>query len=240
MIKEAINKILDLAPIQTKKINELFYSKSGLVQITPPEFERPEPLSFNTLTGMVDHIKTGHLLPENDKETFLQVGSFGEVFLRGALQPENRNKRFLYAQSVLSAKPFMFGNWYDLETFIISLQSQFVETQEINDLISHLGHIANETIVDNTDDGFSQTIQVKTGITTKSEVVLENPMALRPYRTFMEIEQPSSNHIFRLRNKPCGMECTIIEADGDQWKLEAIQSIKAWLSDKLPEMTIIA
>lgn len=237
MIADAINKILDLAPIQTEKINDLVYSKSGLVQVTPPEFCSPTTLIFHTLTGLVDFAKDEHTSNKTNK--LIHVCGFGHVKLCGELQPENRNARFVYAEATTSGESFSFGTWYDLETFIIALQSQFVETQEINDLISHLGHIANETIVDNTDDGFSQTIQVKTGITTKSEVVIKNPMTLQPYRTFMEIDQPASQHIFRIRSKG-GMSCTLVEGDGGKWKLDAIQGIKAWLAHELPDMRILA
>ncbi len=238
MLKEMIDRILALASPEVIQVEGRNYAKSGLVHIKPSEFHNPDFLKFRTLTGMADFVKKQFSKAET-KKMFLHVDSYKEVALLGELQPENNNKRFSYGVTRISGEPFSFGNWYDLETFIIALQSQFVETQEINDLISHLGHIANETIVDNTDDGFSQTIQVKTGITTKSEVVIENPMALRPYRTFMEIEQPESQHIFRIRTKG-GMSCTLVEGDGGKWKLDAIQSIKEWLAKELPEMTIIA
>lgn len=236
MIKEAIDKILALAPIQTKKIDERNYTKDRLTHIAPPEYTDPHRLDFHTLTGMIDHIKAKSLLKT---ELFLLVDDHSRVSLCGAIQPDNYNKRFIYAVSSLVSRPFAFGTWWALEEFIISLQSQFVQTDITEKLIQHLGHLANETVTENKDDGFSQSYQIKTGVTTKAEVQIENPMVFQPYRTFMEIDQPSSQCVFRLRTTD-GMQCKIVEADGDQWKLGAIQSIKKWLGEQLPNMTIIA
>ncbi len=234
MLKEMIEKILSLAPIQTIKHDGRTYTKSGVHQIKPPSFTDPARLDFHTLTGMVNYIKdderTGALIIVNDHS---------QISLCGPLQPDNNNKRFIFAASSLVSNPFDFGRWYDLETFIIALQSQFVYTDEVGNLLDHLGHLANEHVIDNKDDGLSQSIQVRTGITTKSSVTIKNPMTFEPYRTFMEIEQPASQHIFRMRNQN-GMQCTLVEGDGGKWKLDAIQGIKAWLSEKLPDMTIIA
>ena len=244
MIKAAIDKILALAPIQTFDLDNRTYAKGNLAQITPPEFASPEPLLFKTLSGLVDHIKAGQLLLDNDKGVFLQVDDFNSVSLRGDLQPDNSNKRFLYAKSMLAVTSFEFSDprhpiWYDLENFVIALQSQFVQTDTIKDLIAHLGHLANETVVDHKDDTFSQSYQVKTGITTKSSVVITNPIILAPYRTFAEVDQPLSDCIFRLRNQG-GVQCALFISDGDKWKLDAIKNIKAWLEENVSGIDVVA
>ena len=39
----------------------------------------------------------------------------------------------------------------------------------------------------NKDDGFTQTLEIKTGITTKEKVEVKNHVLLQPYRTFREV-----------------------------------------------------
>ncbi len=244
MLEKFIDRILDLAQIETFEHKERVYSKDVLREITPPEFVSPEPLLFKTLSGMVDHIKAGQLLQDSDKGVFLQVDDYNKVSLRGELQPENSNNRFLYATSMLAIVSFQFSEptkpiWYDLENFIIAVQSQFVQTDSIKDLIAHLGKIANENIVTVADDSFSQTIQVETGITTKSSVKITNPITIAPYRTFAEVDQPISHCIFRMKSQG-GMQCAMFIADGGKWKLDAIKNIKAWLAEQLPDIKVIA
>ena len=53
---------------------------------------------------------------------------------------------------------------------------------------------------------------------------------LRPYRTFLEVEQPESDFLIRIRE---GGEIGFFEADGGAWKLFARSIIKSKLEDLL-------
>jgi len=67
-------------------------------------------------------------------------------------------------------------------------------------------------------------------------------VVLRPYRTFLEIEQPASAFVFRLRRGREGElpTCALFEADGGRWKLEAIERIRDYLKEQLSEIAVIA
>jgi hypothetical protein len=57
---------------------------------------------------------------------------------------------------------------------------------------------------------------------------------LAPYRTFQEIEQPSSPFLFRIKGTPGeGVQCALFEADGGAWRLDAVARIEAWLTKAL-------
>ena len=67
-----------------------------------------------------------------------------------------------------------------------------------------------------------------------------NPVTLRPYRTFNEVEQPASQFIFRI-NKMANL--ALFEADGGKWQLEAIGNIARYLAKELVDnnkITILA
>lgn len=90
------------------------------------------------------------------------------------------------------------------------------------------------TIAEYGDDGVTQKATVKTGIASKGEAIVPNPVKLRPYRTFLEVEQPASEFIFRVKqNKYDGISCAIFEADGGAWKIAATSSIKDYLQFEL-------
>lgn len=90
----------------------------------------------------------------------------------------------------------------------------------------------------------TQKASVKTGIASKSDAIVPNPVVLRPFRTFVEVEQPKSDFIFRMKqDKYDGITCAIFEADGGAWKNAAMANIKAYLEFELAEydyITIIA
>lgn len=78
--------------------------------------------------------------------------------------------------------------------------------------------------------------------TSKGEALIPNPVVLKPYRTFLEVDQPESAFIFRMKEGH-GVECAIFEADGGAWMMEAMQNIKAYLEKELEGMeqfTVIA
>ena len=85
---------------------------------------------------------------------------------------------------------------------------------------------------------------IKTGIASKGEAVVPNPVRLRPFRTFVEVEQPESAFVFRMRqDSDDGVECAVFEADGGAWKNAAMENIKKYLQlelSDLPQFTVIS
>nr|ABP73607.1 hypothetical protein [Bacillus thuringiensis] len=69
-------------------------------------------------------------------------------------------------------------------------------------------------------------------LATVDEVAVPNPVSLQPYRTFVEVAQPESDFIFRMKDGP---RCSLYEADGGAWKLEAIKNIKEYLNAELAD-----
>lgn len=69
-------------------------------------------------------------------------------------------------------------------------------------------------------------------------------MCLRPYRTFLEVEQPESAFVFRMKQDNYGsVMCAVFEADGGAWKMDATQAIKEYLQrelDGMPQFTVIS
>ena len=72
------------------------------------------------------------------------------------------------------------------------------------------------------------------GIASKSDAVVPNPVKLRPYRTFVEVEQPVSEFVFRMKDNN-GITCALFEADGGAWKNTAMRNIKNYLESELED-----
>lgn len=81
----------------------------------------------------------------------------------------------------------------------------------------------------------AQKATVKTGVASKADAVVPNPVTLIPYRTFLEVQQPASDFIFRMKSAN-GVQCAIFEADGGAWKNEAMDNIKEYLKNELADL----
>lgn len=231
MLKALLDRILELSEIRTFELGGSTHAKvdgNRLGRILLSNQVQPKTLIFNNLSGLVDYFDR---VDFDVEKLFYVVTSPTEVSLMSSLDPTNNNVRFTFATATLQVESFRFGNWYDLETFIINLLSLFEQTEKRDATIEMMANIANEHVVQNTDDKFSQSLQVKSGLTTKANEVVENPITLIPFRTFREIEQPESNFILRYQNRK-GIEAALFEGDGGCWKLDAILRIKNWLTEK--------
>ena len=236
MIKEAINRILELSIGQRVTIDNRDYSTNRLFEIIPPTVK---PFTIHTLTGIIDYFSS----PEDVKkeETLLHIETPTTLALFGPYTDQWKQRdRFLDIE-LIKGNPFRFNYWYEHEQFVIEMQAKFIQDETTKLILSRVGNITDQHVKNIADDGISQDITVRKGITQEANTKVPNPVTLNPYRTFPEVEQPSSNFIFRLRSVDGGLpQCALFDADGGQWQLEAIQNIKEWLEEKLPEVAIIA
>lgn len=234
MITEAIEKIISLGGTKAEEINGRMYS-NGPVGMKPLESPKAETLTIHTLTGIVDY--------EPNKIDMIHIADHKTVHLTNAAYDDNWLGRSIYLTSIHNSPVFQFGNYYPLEDFMIALQAMFVQDQSTADILKIIGNLKDESVKQVADNGITQTVTAKVGITMSENVPLPNPVTLRPYRTFMEIEQPASTFVFRMHSgRGTGQPptCALFESDGRMWSLTAIQSIKTWLAEKIPGIKIIA
>lgn len=231
--------------IQDSVRNEMV-TVGGVEYSTLPlhDLRTPDPviktLEVNTLTGLVDYLQKASEV----EAPIIHVVGHDEVVIFTLAEGRFRRREYpikAKCETVLG-KTFNFGQYYDSESFNVALQSLFVLTDESESVLRVVGNIKEEAVKETGDDGRTQTVTARAGIARIAEVDVPNPVTLQPYRTFREIEQPSSPFILRLRSGSGGQKptCALFEADGGKWKLTAIGRIKDWLAEKLPEATIIA
>ena len=66
-------------------------------------------------------------------------------------------------------------------------------------------------------------------------MIVPNPVTLCPYRTFLEVEQPESQFVFRIKDEG-GVQFKLVEAEGGMWKNEAMHLIKNYFLSELKEI----
>jgi len=238
MIKAAIDRILELGRSETFEANGRLYFQNG-----NPVREPSHPtIKVNTLTGFLDSLKSD-FDGCNPSNVCIHVVSHAQVKAIGhVMGPFLQRDTYVVATLIDPTNPFRSGNWYDHESFIISLQACFEPCDSLSAILALIGNLKDEKVKQINDDGITQTVTARTGIARVEPVNVPNPVVLYPYRTFFEADQPPVKFIFRMRSgKEGGLpECALFESDGGFWKLQAIQNIKDYLVEHLPEFTVIA
>lgn len=242
MIKEALQYIVGLGEANVKEYilpdgEKGLYSDKLLHRMETP-VPVAEKLYLHTLTGLVDYIKSG---ADNFADKMIvEVQSPTKVHLYSKLN-KRRDREYLIEVDAMVPE-FSFDRFYEQENFCIALQSKFVSNEDRELLLKFTGTVEAGTVEQYGDDGVTQKATIKTGLTSKGEALIPNPVVLKPYRTFLEVDQPESAFIFRMKEGR-GVECAIFEADGGAWRMEAMQNVKAYLEKELEGMeqfTVIA
>ncbi len=242
MIKEALQYLVKMGNPDTVMIGDRPYTGIDLKPVYNPN---PNSLEIHTIVGNVDYCKARAEDLAGDfpltELPFIHIENPTTVKLYSWLKrPWMQRHNFLTVQ-MFKSNTFPFGSYLDHEQFVIQLQSKFVQNETTAQILRIVGNLADEVVKTVTDDGVTQGVHVKSGI-RKGDDKIPNPVSLAPYRTFPEIEQPESNFVLRLKSGKTGElpSVALYDADAGQWQLEAIQSIKKWLAEKLPQVVIIA
>lgn len=210
------------------------YNKWTPVEVPLPYDEpTPKPLTFYTLDGLIDYILTNveGTIPsgESDEKLIIQVVNWQQVVL-WSKPSKHRKQRHVIASVEAHTPNIQFGYHMDNETFCTMLLSDFIDTEARASLFKVVKCLTNEQSLRTADDGVSQVVTVKQGVTLAADVKFENPVPLKPMRTFTEIDQPESNFTLRIDEKA---RPALFEADGGAWKNAAVASIKQYLTSNL-------
>ncbi|HBC99832.1 MAG TPA: hypothetical protein DC053_11515 [Lachnoclostridium sp.] len=238
MTREALQYVVGLSEANILEINGDTYTDKQVHRID--NNLRAAAIELNTLTSLVDYAKA--FADEMSDQMLVQVVSPTEVKLISCLDMDRKRECLVNVEAMIPE--FAYGRYMDHESFIIALQSKFIDNDDRALLLRFAGTVKDESVAQYGDDGVTQTATVKTGITSVEKAIVSNPVILRPYRTFVEVEQPDSAFVFRMKqSEGRGVECAIFEADGGAWKNAAMRKIKGYLQSELselPQFTVIS
>ena len=247
--KEVIEKIISLAPPTIVLVNGIEYSTEQLYQVPEkrkpevlPAFPAPEKIeTIKTLTGLVAMLQAEEC--KHWPMMYVIVNGPDSVYV--ATQPrEDATRASLFkAQAVLPT--LTYGSFVDMESMIITLRSKFIATDESAALIKSISNIRGEVSAEHADDGVAQKVTMKAGIGQLGTGTIQPIQRLRPYRTFLDVEQPESEFLFRMQNggkEGAPPQMALYESDGGMWRNKAAGNVAAYLTkalEGLPNITVI-
>lgn len=233
MLKEAIEKIVSLAAPTIREIegNTFVITPDGATSELHPEAVFPGELSLSSLDALVKMIRSEAAAIHGSEAPFyitIPDHLTAKCFLH-PLETKRCLRPVLYVAHATDVPGWDSKNEMGFEEAQIAMRTRFQETADTAYLQKLLSEITCGAKVTMNDNGIATSVVTQKGVALQSNEVIRPIVSLRPYRTFQEVEQPSSQFLIRINER----RILFVEADGGMWKLKARETIKAHLEDKL-------
>lgn len=227
ILAEFVDKIISLRAPTVIEVAGQQYSNQRFERIKP-HVDRPSVYEVTGLDSIVQLLRK-----EIDRVggfAFVRVASHDRVYVSTSYQAD-MSRNTLYAAT--ADVPGFRGGWRDQEQAVIELRSLFIPGAGTKYLLDLLSRMSKDSGVTTKDNGVTQTVEAKTGVSLKQNVEINPRVKLQPFRTFLEVSQPESEYLLRVNE---GGDIGLFEADGGVWKLEAKRNVRDYLSDKLSDL----
>lgn len=224
MLKEAIQYLVGLNENRTYEINGITYSDRQLHRIDPA-IVKPSAVRLSSLDGIVKLIENEADIHKHPIYIRIDSPTHISVFT-GILDDMERCTICVSENNDVNFEP----GWCRHQEAIIALRSRFIPTDDTSYLLDLLSRMSTDSEVTSVDNGVTQTVTARQGVSLKENVTVKPIVSLRPFRTFREVPQPESEFLLRVDdNNRVGL----FEADGGIWKMEAKIAIANYFRDHI-------
>lgn len=227
MLKEFVQYLVSLKDNKTYDIHGDTYSDRELVRVAP-HIDRPARISVSSLDSIVQ-------LVCHELDMFTNLPVFIRAEDARAVSVFTTYDDVMARDNLYRAEcdvPGFRDGFREYEQAIIELRSRFAPGSGVDYLLDLLSRISKDNGVTTSDNGVSQTVEARQGVSLRTMVAVKPRVALRPYRTFLEVEQPESEFLLRLDDNG---NVGLFEADGGMWRQTAKASILAYFEARLSD-----
>ena len=238
--KSFIEKIEEMNSVKLEDIEGKVYSNKKLYLVEKPVYSHPL-MNIATLHGAVTY------LYENKdnlthKNLMIVVNDYSSVTVVTRAMGYDNHRETILQVTLDQSKAFPYELFFNKEDFTIALRSTFEDTPDLADLLAYSGKVSDESSVKTEDDGITEHVQVKQGLSgaRTEDQLLPVKVTLKPFRTFLDIDQPESEFLFRMKKAGDGIECALFQSDGGFWRNKARNNIRNYFQKNIEDITVIA
>lgn len=246
MIREAIDKILGLAPPTYQKVidalgREATFSSTPVHEVKASAPAVSAKVQVFTLAALADLVKAGLEGGDFPANAFFHIADERTVELVNRVTDTYGRRVCFIKAAPVPFEGFRFGQWMNQEEFVIAFSSKFADSADKAKVLTIASSMTNEATSLSEDTGFTQKVTIKKGLRQMESLTIDPKVKLAPFRTFPEIPQPESEFVFRAKANGEGVpHLMLVEADGGAWKVDAIETIKQRLESFGLNIPIIA
>lgn len=230
MIRAAIEKIEEMVQPQQVSLNghDYLLDKDGTYKEILPEYPSPDEINLYSLDALVKMVRTE--ATRQGSTVYITIPSHQQALCFSGLIPSERMARDHYYRACAQDVPGWESSvQMGFEEAMIALRTRFQESDDTEYVLQLLNNISTGSKVTFNDNGVATTVVTQHGVSLVQSDNIRPIVNLKPYRTFQEVDQPESPFLIRISERAI----RFIEADGGMWKLQARQTIKAFLETQL-------
>lgn len=229
MIRQALEYLVGLRENKTYTIDGHSYSDNDLTLIKEPK-PAPRAIDVKTLSAVAA------LIRKEEKHfvspTFIEVLNPRELTVYSSYDTEDEYTRHEYYRVKCDAPRFNPA-WYEREDMIINLMSLFDKTADLDYVLDLISKISQNSSIETADNGITQKVTARQGVELKETTTIKPIVSLKPFRTFLEVEQPESKFLLRVGER---LRIGLLEADGGKWTLAAKRNIADYFAHELKDL----
>lgn len=228
MLKSFVEKLTELATPKTYETETSVYASKDLAFIENKK-RRPRCIDVTGLDSICKLVRNeaGHI----GRQIFIRVSDYKEVSVFTTLDSDE--ERFYLYKCAADTPSVTMGRFLPYENAVIEIRSLYIPNPDTDYLLKLLSSVSSESKVTSTDNGVTQKVEAKAGIALSTLVEVKPRVVLRPFRTFVEVDQPESEFLLRISDKG---EIGLFPADGGVWKLEATRNVAKYFEQELHDL----
>jgi hypothetical protein len=235
--RTAIEKIEELVThsLEEATVHGIPYDRKTWKPIDEPSHET---LMVKTLQAFADYVL--HAAPPSFTWVVHIVDPTKVRLVSNTENPTKQRNVLLTADAIIPPQG-KFGAWMPQDEFSIWLQTTFVQTVALEELLKLAGNVKAQAISVSTDDGVSQEATVQRGIATVEREGVKPKWELSAWRSFNEVPQSSGWYLFRLAQAPSNaIHMSLHPVIDASWALKAMKEIRTFLGERLKGYTVLA
>lgn len=230
MLKAMIEKIEKMAGPKVFDVGNEHYASGQLIRIDPKK-DFPKSITLTGLDSVCKMVNNEANDLFSEDQILIQVEDYRTVHVFTTLDGE-MDRCWLY-KCQADTPGVMVNRFISHEEAVVQLRSLYIPNDDLNYLLRLLSSVSTESKVTSNDNGVSQTVEARHGVALTATVEVRPYVNLQPFRTFLEVTQPESMFLLRLKE---GGNVGLYEADGGVWKLEATRNIAGYFEENLKDL----
>lgn len=228
MLRKLFDRIWETAAPKTYEVDGHTYSNEHLVRIDPPKW-MPKAIDVTGLDSVCKLVRNE--AGAVGRKIFIQIQTYNKVQVFSTYD-DQYERSYLY-RCTADTPIVSVGKFNPYENAVIELRSLYIPNDDIKYLLNLLSSISSESKVTSSDNGVTQSVEAKQGIALSQLVQVKPRVSLKPFRTFIEVEQPESEFLLRISGDG---KIGLFEADGGVWKLEATRNVAGYFERELKDL----
>lgn len=194
--------------------------------------EKNTTLFVKTLEGVLAYVRM-----DKEKISCINITSPNSISIFGNAITNGSLKTLCKADAKI--KEFPFGQKLFVEEFIMNVQVCFKDNEDKQELLASVSKVVSSSSVSSEDDGITQMIEVKSGISLKENKRINPVRKLEAFRSFPGFASPQCDFLFRAHKDENGIKFSLTDMQGDNWIGETIEALRDYLKTNCPSQHII-